>query len=83
MEHQRARLESDLHEMSRPLARSKDDDKLESHLKGVERQEDPMLDYIRKKQKSREIKSGIPGKSALHITPMHILGDCSKAFGSG
>ncbi|XP_058807447.1 BUD13 homolog [Phymastichus coffea] len=48
------RLKRDLHEMSKPLARYADDQDLERELRAVEREEDPMLAYI----KEKEIKEG-------------------------
>ena len=48
------RIANDLHEMSKPLTRTADDVDLDDHLKNVERQEDPMLQYIKKKK----IKAG-------------------------
>ena len=44
------RIANDLHEMSKSLTRTADDVDLEDHLKNVERQEDPMLQYIKKKK---------------------------------
>ncbi|XP_075211278.1 uncharacterized protein LOC142318747 isoform X2 [Lycorma delicatula] len=45
------RFANAVHEMSKPLARYADDDDLDKHLKAQEREGDPMLDYIRQKQK--------------------------------
>ncbi len=50
------------HEMDKPLARSKDDDDLDAHLKSIEREEDPMLQYMRKKKKKAQVASGLPRK---------------------
>jgi len=47
-----------MHEMDKPLARDKNDQDLDAHLKAVERSEDPMLKYIQKKQ--TKAKSGLP-----------------------
>ncbi|RZF44284.1 hypothetical protein LSTR_LSTR006834 [Laodelphax striatellus] len=44
------RVASAIHEMAKPLARYANDDDLERHLKAQEREGDPMLDYIRRKQ---------------------------------
>jgi len=44
------RLESDLHEMAKPLTRGVDDEDRESHLKDIEHADDPMLMYMRKKK---------------------------------
>jgi len=58
LEDQRAQIKSDLHEMDKPLARDKDDQDRDAHLKAIERAEDPMLQYMRKKQK--KAVSGLP-----------------------
>ena len=49
-----------MHEMDKPLARDKNDQDLDAHLKAVERSEDPMLKYIQRKQ--TKAKSGLPRK---------------------
>ena len=46
LEAHQARVENDMHEMDKPLARDKNDQDLDAHLKAVERSEDPMLKYI-------------------------------------
>ncbi|CAH0718521.1 unnamed protein product, partial [Brenthis ino] len=53
LEAQQAAAEDFIHESSKPLARYKDDRDLESKLKDVERQGDPMLKYIREKKRER------------------------------
>ena len=40
--------------MDKPLARDKDDQDLDAHLKAIERVEDPMLAFIKKKQKKAQ-----------------------------
>ena len=60
LEAHQARVENDMHEMDKPLARDKNDQDLDAHLKAVERSEDPMLKYIQKKQ--TKAKSGLPRK---------------------
>ena len=62
LEAHQARVENDMHEMDKPLARDKNDEDLDAHLKAVEREEDPMLKYIRKKQTKAKVASGIPRK---------------------
>ena len=47
-------MESDLHEMSKPLTRGVDDEDRENHLKDVEHADDPMLQYMRKKRSKIE-----------------------------
>ena len=44
--------------MDKPLAHDKDDQDLDTHLKAIEHEEDPMLKYIKKKQK--KTNSGLP-----------------------
>lgn len=62
LEEAKSRLASDLHEMDKPLARSKNDEDLDAHLKAVEREEDPMLQYMRSKQKKAAAAQGLPRK---------------------
>ena len=64
LEDQKAQITSDLHEMDKPLARDKDDQDRDAHLKAIERAEDPMLQYMRKKQK--KAISGLPRKLFTH-----------------
>nr|XP_022903821.1 BUD13 homolog isoform X1 [Onthophagus taurus] len=45
------KVNEDLHEMSKPLARYADDEDLERYLKEQERAGDPMLEYLRKKRR--------------------------------
>jgi pre-mRNA-splicing factor CWC26 len=55
---QEERLESDLHEMSKPLARYEDDSDLDKLLREREREDDPMLATIRKNKAKHESKDG-------------------------
>lgn len=56
------KIEQDLHEMNKPLARYADDEDLERFLKEQERDDDPMLAYIRKKKKKDAVATGKPLK---------------------
>lgn len=56
-EHQRRRDEEQ-HEMSKPVARYAGDADLEEHLRKQERDGDPMLAYMREKERERKIGSG-------------------------
>lgn len=47
-------LESDLYEADKPLARYKDDKDLDKRLMNIEREDDPMAEYIRNKTASEE-----------------------------
>ena len=53
------KVENEWHEMAKPLARYKGDEDLDEMLKQQEREEDPMLAFIKKsKEKSKEKKKG-------------------------
>lgn len=49
------KVADDLHEMSKPLARYKDDEDLEDMLKAREREDDPMLEYIKSKKAKKNV----------------------------
>ncbi|XP_059045753.1 BUD13 homolog [Achroia grisella] len=53
IEAQESRVQEFLHEASKPLARHKDDRDLEDSLKHIERDGDPMLQYIKQKKRER------------------------------
>lgn len=54
------KLQTDLYEMNKPLARYADDADLDKQLREQERQGDPMLKYIKQKQvKEGKRKPGI------------------------
>ncbi|CAK1549198.1 unnamed protein product [Leptosia nina] len=53
IEAQEERVQEYIHEASKPLARYKSDHDLESNLRGVERDGDPMLNYIRERKRER------------------------------
>ena len=54
MEDREEKLKSDLHEMNKPLARYADDADLDRELRARDREDDPMLAYM----KEKEIKEG-------------------------
>ncbi|XP_044730166.1 BUD13 homolog [Chrysoperla carnea] len=54
VEERREKMDNDSHEMSKPLARYANDEDLESFLKEQEREGDPMLEYIRKQNKTEK-----------------------------
>ncbi|KAH9522335.1 bud site selection protein [Dermatophagoides farinae] len=56
-EEQLEQLENELHEMSKPLARYKDDDDLDKLLRDKDREDDPMLANIRKKREEEKSKN--------------------------
>ncbi|XP_045457370.1 BUD13 homolog [Melitaea cinxia] len=53
IEAQQAAVQDFIHESAKPLARYKDDRDLEDKLKDIERDGDPMLQYIRDKKRER------------------------------
>lgn len=57
-EQAKKKLEDDLYEMSKPLARYADDDDLDKFLREQERSEDPMFDYFKRKKMKKEAKEG-------------------------
>ena len=56
------KVADDLHEMSKPLARYKDDEDLENMLKAREREDDPMLQYIKNKKAKKDITVDSDGR---------------------
>lgn len=56
-EQQQKNVEDHLYEMSKPLARSKDDEDLDKQLKEMERADDPMLKFIKKKKPKEKSKT--------------------------
>ena len=58
-EEQQQRLQRDLYEMSKPLARYADDTDLDAHLRDQEREGDPMAEYLKSKKKDEAKSKGI------------------------
>ena len=56
------KIEDDLYEMSKPLARYADDEDLERMLKEKEREGDPMLAFIKRKAEKTCVQTGKPRK---------------------
>lgn len=54
----REKVEDYLHEVDKPLARYRDDEDLEKMLKDQEREDDPMLAYMKQKKKKQNVKEG-------------------------
>lgn len=61
-EDQQVRLQNDMYEMSKPLARYADDADLDSYLKDQDREGDPMLEYLQNKKKEQS------KNKRIHIT---------------
>ena len=53
VESQHDKVKEAIHEMSKPLARYRDDEDLDAHLKAQDREGDPMLHMISKKKSKR------------------------------
>lgn len=54
-----------LHEVDKPLARYRDDEDLEKMLKDQEREDDPMLAYMKQKKTKQNIREGRKGN--IHV----------------
>ena len=66
MSQQERNVAEAVHEMSKPLARYRDDADLDEKLKVIEREEDPMQDFLtKKKKKATAGKKGICNRSRL------------------
>ncbi|XP_065907223.1 BUD13 homolog isoform X1 [Dysidea avara] len=52
----------DLHEMSKPLACHKDDEDLENMSKARDREDDPMLEYMKKKKAKKNVVTDSHGR---------------------
>lgn len=61
-----------LHEIDKPLARYRDDEDLEKMLKDQERDDDPMLAYMKQKKTKQNIKEGKKGTCLLCLTEESI-----------
>ena len=62
-----------LHEVDKPLARYRDDKDLEMMLKEKERDDDPMLAYMKQKKKKKDIKAGKKGESGATLEGHYFL----------
>lgn len=63
VEDYKTRKQEEDHEFSKPVARYADDSDLDALLRSKERDGDPMLEYLRSKQSTKE--SGKPGMFAF------------------
>lgn len=67
-EEKATRLEDHVYEMSKPLARPKEDQDLDTMLKDQERADDPMLTFIKKKKLKGLEKKGDNFFSPIKLT---------------
>lgn len=72
------KIASDLHEMNKPLARYADDEDLDKYLREQEREGDPMLAYIRKKRKKKDVEDGKPSNLFDYFKIMWEKITCDK-----
>lgn len=54
IEEYKSRVQSETHEMNKPVARYANDEDLEEYLKNQSRDEDPMAEYFRNKRKQTQ-----------------------------
>ena len=66
---QKAKLDDDLHEMSKPFARYADDVDLQNHLKSKTRLADPMLRYFQEKALQEDASSNKMGTYYIIFLP--------------
>lgn len=69
VEDRQQKLDRDLYEMSKPLARYADDADLERELKAQEREGDPMLAYMKRKQ----IKEGKQEPGIIFLSTLYVI----------
>ena len=61
-----------LHEVDKPLARYRDDKDLDKMLKDQEREDDPMLAYMKQQKKKQDIKEGKKGWMLFNWSKYYI-----------
>ena len=61
-----------LHEVDKPLARYRDDEDLEKMLKDQEREDDPMLAYMKQKKTKQNIREGKKGNNNYFLINVNI-----------
>ena len=75
------KLEDELYEMTKPLARSREDEDLERLPKGRDREGDPMLAFIQKKKKRELQLSGKKGDHhniSLDVSNISVFMNCTS-----
>ena len=68
---QKSRAQEDMKEMEKPLARYQDDQDRDKYLKDRELQEDPMLQFIRKRKEKEEVKAASSRGEVLLVKPKY------------
>lgn len=71
VEDREKRLAEEEYEMSKPLARYKDDEDLDKHLKEQELIDDPMLEYFRKRKEEKEQQEQLKKTGEVWVMPKY------------
>lgn len=71
-----------LHEVDKPLARYRDDVDLDKMLKDQERDDDPMLAYVKQKKAKQNVMEGKKGLCLLAINLDFVYKRALKGFSS-
>ena len=67
------KVEDDVYEMSKPLARYKNDEDLDRMLRDRERSEDPMLAFLQKKKTKQDVIAGKKGTIKIILISSVLL----------
>ena len=68
---QKEKLDADLHEMSKPLARYVDDEDRDKHLRDKELTDDPMLAYVKKKKMKEKVADAKSRGEEVFLKPLY------------
>ena len=71
IEEKQKRLAEEEHEMSKPLARYKDDADLDAHLREQELVDDPMLEYFRQRKKEKDHQQQLEETGEIWAIPKY------------
>ena len=77
------KVEDEIYEMSKPLARYKNDEDLDKMLRDRERAEDPMLGFMQKKKTKQNAMAGKKGTikfTAISLVCYLIITQCLSTF---
>ena len=72
------KVDDDLYEMSKPLARYKNDEDLDKMLRDRERAEDPMLAFMQKQKAKQDVIAGKKGNVKIVLIELIELFSISK-----
>jgi hypothetical protein len=74
------KVDDDLYEMSKPLARYKNDEDLDKMLRDRERAEDPMLAFMQKQKAKQDVIAGKKGNVKIVLIELIELFSISKVL---